>query len=94
MEIKRVLRGNKGFFIATENDAEAGVMTYTPAGSDKFIIDHTEVNNAFAGKGVGKKLVMAAVQYARENNLKIVPLCTYAKSVFDKDKEIHDVLSQ
>jgi uncharacterized protein len=92
MEIKRVLRGNKGFFIATENGAEAGVMTYTPAADDKIIIDHTEVNQAFAGKGIGKKLVMAAVDYARENKIKIIPLCTYTKSVFDKDKEIQDVL--
>ena len=94
MEIKRVLRGNKGFFIATDNGKEAGVMTYSPAGDDKIIIDHTEVPQEFSGKGIGKKLVMAAVDYVRENKIKIIPLCTYAKSVFDKDKEIHDVLSR
>jgi predicted GNAT family acetyltransferase len=92
MEIKQVVRGNKGFFIATDDGIEAGVMTYTPAGDDKIIIDHTEVNPAFAGKGVGKKLVMASVQYAREANVKILPLCTFTKGVFDKDKEIQDVL--
>ena len=92
MEIKHVRRENKGFFIATDNGEEAGVMTYSPAGDDKIIIDHTEVHQQFYGKGIGKKLLMAAVDFARETNVKIIPLCTYAKSVFDKDKEIQDVL--
>jgi predicted GNAT family acetyltransferase len=35
---------------------------------------------------------MEAVQYARENNLKILPLCPFAKSVFDKTEEIQDLL--
>jgi uncharacterized protein len=67
-------------------------MTYTWAGDSKFIIDHTEVNEGFNGKGVGKKLVLAAVDYARANNVKIIPLCPFAKSVFDKTEEIRDVL--
>ena len=67
-------------------------MTYTWAGDSKFIIDHTEVSEEFNGKGVGKKLLMATVDYARNNNLKIIPLCPFAKSVFDKTEEIRDVL--
>lgn len=92
MEIKQINEGRKGYYIAIEDEKEAGRMTYTWAGDTKFIIDHTEVNPDFNGKGVGKKLVMAAVTYARENNLKIIPLCPFAKSVFDKTEEIRDVL--
>lgn len=45
-----------GYFIALDNDdIEAGRMTYTWAGNDKFIIDHTEVNPNFKGQGIGKK---------------------------------------
>ncbi|MET0943837.1 MAG: GNAT family N-acetyltransferase, partial [Flavobacterium sp.] len=75
-----------------EDGKEAGKMTYTWAGDSKFIIDHTEVNEGFNGKGVGKKLLMKAVEYARNNNLKIIPLCPFAKSVFDKTEDIRDVL--
>lgn len=67
-------------------------MTYSWAGNDKFIIDHTEVNPEFNGQGVGKKMVLSAVEYARENNLKIIPLCPFAKAMFDKMQEIRDVL--
>lgn len=93
MHIERIDEDNKGYFRAVEDDTEAGRMTYTWAGSDKFIIDHTEVSPAFKGKSVGKKLVMEAVQFARRNAIKIIPLCPFAKSVFDKTADIRDVLS-
>ncbi len=92
MEIQHVNNETKGFFKAVEEGIEAGKMTYSWAGTDRFIIDHTEVNPDFNGKGVGKKMVMAAVEYARANNKKILPLCPFAKSVFDKVEEIRDVL--
>jgi len=92
MEIQQINDTRRGYFEAVEDGKQAGKMTYTWAGDSKFIIDHTEVNEEFNGKGVGKKLVMAAVEYARTNNLKIIPLCPFAKSVFDKVEEIRDVL--
>ena len=92
MTIEHLNEPKNGHFKAFANEVEAGRMTYTWAGTDKFIIDHTEVNDAFAGQSVGKKLVMEAVQYARANNLKIVPSCPFAKSVFDKTEEIQDLL--
>ena len=92
MEIKREDNGRKGHFAAMEGDEEAGLMTYTWAGDHKFIIDHTEVAAAFSGQGVGKKLLMAAVEFAREKGVKILPLCPFAKSVFDKTPAIKDVL--
>jgi len=92
MEIQQINDTRRGYFEAIEEGKEAGKMTYTWAGDSKFIIDHTEVNEGFNGKGVGKKLVLAAVDYARANNMKIIPLCPFAKSVFDKTEEIRDVL--
>ena len=92
MEIQQINDTRRGYFEAVEDGKEAGKMTYTWAGDTKFIIDHTEVSPDFNGKGVGKKLVMAAVDYARANNVKIIPLCPFAKSVFDKVEEIRDVL--
>ncbi len=92
MEINHRKEENKGAFIATENGAKAGEMTYSKAGDTLIIIDHTEVDPAFGGQGVGKKMVLAAVDFARENNIKILPLCPFAKAAFDKDASIQDVL--
>lgn len=92
-KIERDDNGKKGRFLIVENNEMAGEMTYTWAGETKFIIDHTLVDEKFGGKGYGKKLVMAAVEFARENNLKILPLCPFAKRLFEKTESIHDVLA-
>lgn len=92
MEIKQFDDGKKGHFSAKEGDVKAGIMTYVWAGENTFIIEHTEGNPEF--KGVGKKLLDQAVAFARENNKKIIPLCPFAKKMFDRTPEIHDVLSK
>jgi len=92
MEINHRKEENKGAFVASENGEKAGEMTYSKAGEEKIIIDHTEVNPEFNGKGVGKQMVLAAVEYARENGIKILPLCPFAKATFDRNKDIQDVL--
>ena len=79
------------FFIEIEGKQEAE-MTFVFAGEDKIIIDHTGVNPGNEGKGLGKQMVAQAVTFARENNIKIIPLCPFAKKVFDKTPEFRDVL--
>lgn len=94
MEVKNVKERNGGYFVAEIDTSEAGRMSYSDAAPDKFIIDHTEVRPKYAGQGVGTKMVYAAVDYARDNDLKIIPLCSFARSVFVKNIEICDVLYQ
>ena len=83
--------GKKGRFIIYVDDVFAGEMTYTWAGQTKFIIDHTGVDEKFGGKGLGKQLVLKAVDFARTKGLKIMPLCPFAKRVFDGDSSLSDV---
>ncbi len=92
MKIEQFNKSEKGFFKAADKGKDAGRMTYSWAGPNKIIIDHTEVESDFKGKGVGKEMVMEAVEYAREKQVKIVPECSFAKSVFDKNPDIEDVL--
>ncbi len=82
-----------GKFYIEENGQTLALMTYSKAGADKIIIDHTEVDDSLKGKGVGKDLVAEGVKYARENRLKIVPQCVFAKAEFDKHPEYTEVLA-
>ena len=91
MEIVRFDDGKKGYFKAIEGDVEAGKMTFVWAGEKKMIIDHTEGNPDF--KGVGLKMLNTAVDYARSNDIKIIPLCPFAKKMFDRMEQIRDVLA-
>ncbi len=92
MEITLTEFKTKGFAIAKENGQRAGLMTYTIPSSDFIIIDHTKVEPSFEGKGVGKQLLYKIVEMAREKNIKIMPLCPFAKAMFLKLTDIKDVL--
>lgn len=94
MEINIIEDQNKGFAIAKENNETAGKMTYSIASTDFIIIDHTEVEPKYKGKGVGKQLLYKIVEMARERNIKILPLCPFANSMFRKTTDIQDVLKQ
>ena len=80
-------------FEVFQDGKHAGLMTYTWAGDDKFIIDHTEVDEQYGGLGLGKKLVETGVNFAREKGVKIIPLCSFAKKTIEKTPEFQDVLS-
>ena len=92
MKILQKDNGNKGSFYVQQDDKLLAEMTYVWAGADRIIIDHTEVDESLKGLGVGKQMVTKAVEFAREKNIKIIPLCPFAKSVFDKEREFSDVL--
>jgi predicted GNAT family acetyltransferase len=92
MEILQVDNGIKGKFYILENNIQEAEMTYTWVGTERFIIDHTEVSEVLKGKSAGKQMVLQAVAFAREKGLKIIPLCPFANSVFQKTPEIKDVL--
>lgn len=92
MTVKQEEKDHKGSFYIEEGGARLAEMTYTWAGTDRFIIDHTEVSDSLRGKGAGKQLVEQAVAFAREKNVSIIPLCPFARSVFNKTPELSDVL--
>ena len=91
-QVQLKLNDKNGAFYIDVNGKHEAMMTFVFAGNDKIIIDHTEVNPGNEGKSYGKKMVNKAVEFARENGIKIIPLCPFAKSVFDKTPDFRDVL--
>ncbi|MEJ7860438.1 MAG: GNAT family N-acetyltransferase [Pyrinomonadaceae bacterium] len=89
---KRETDGGGEFFIE-EDGKNVALMTYKKSGEDTIIIDHTEVDESLKGKGVGKKLVAEGVKFTRENNLKIIAQCSFAKKIIEITPEFQDVLS-
>ena len=93
MLIQQKYNGHKGMFYVGEESDRLAEMVYTMPAPNKMIIEHAEVSDALRGKNVGYQLVHTAVEYARANNIKIIPLCPFARSVFDKKPEFADVLN-
>jgi predicted GNAT family acetyltransferase len=91
LTFRRAEQNGKGAFTAWDGDTKAGTMTYSRLNDHVVIIDHTEAAPGFEGRGVGKRLVSHGVDWARENDQKLMPLCPFAKSVFDRTAEWQDV---
>ncbi|QEC66204.1 N-acetyltransferase [Panacibacter ginsenosidivorans] len=92
MQIEQQQKGVKGMFYVGDSENPQAAMVYRRDAKDNIIIEHTEVGDELRGKNAGFQLVRTAVEYARVHNIKILPLCPFAKSVFAKKPEFADVL--
>lgn len=92
--VTRAEHDHRGTFSLSKAGAPVGELTFTRVNPRLVIIDHTEVSDTLKGQGAGRKLLDAAVAWARETNTRIIPVCPYAKAQFDKDPSIGDVLNR
>ena len=86
------INGKNGSFNILSKGKKIAEMTFTFAGAQKIMIDHTEVDPALQGKGLAKKMMEKAIAVAREKNWKIVPACSFAKNFLDTNPQYEDVL--
>jgi uncharacterized protein len=92
MEILNKDDGKKGQFYIEKDGKVIAETTYVWSGPQRIIIDHTEVDESLKGKNIGKQLVHKVVLFAREKHIKVMPLCPFAKAVFDKTPDYQDVV--
>jgi uncharacterized protein len=92
-QIQHKFDGKKGAFFMMKEGKQLAEMSYVMAGDTNMIVDHTQVDESLKGQGVGKKLLEALVQYVREKQMLVVPLCPFANAMFKKVNEWHDVLA-
>lgn len=89
MEIKK---GNRCFYIGESEENPLAKITYVPSGENHIIADHTYVSDQLSGQGVGKLLLHELAEWARRENKKIIPKCSFVKAQMEKNKEYHDLL--
>jgi predicted GNAT family acetyltransferase len=73
-------------------DGKTAESKYLLAGG-KLIIEHTEVPEELEGKGIAGRIVRTALDYARAQNLKVLPICPYAKAWIGRHPEYQDLLA-
>ncbi|RYY62860.1 MAG: N-acetyltransferase [Chitinophagaceae bacterium] len=93
MLIQQKSIGSKEMFYVEQDGKVVAEMVYTSPSPDKMVIEHTEVDDSLQGKKVGYQLVHRGVEYAREHGMKIVPMCSFARAVFNKTSDFNDVLA-
>ncbi|GAB5539494.1 MAG: GNAT family N-acetyltransferase [Salibacteraceae bacterium] len=89
---KHTEEGAKGLFELYDGDRCVARMTYSRMDPNNIIVDHTAVDPIVKGTGTGKQIVQYLVEWARENDQKVLPLCPFAKATLDKNPPWQDVL--
>jgi predicted GNAT family acetyltransferase len=69
-------------FALVEDGVEAQLV-YRLDG-DRLVLEHTEVPEEIGGRGIGGKLVRAAVARAEADGLTVAPWCPYARRWIEK----------
>jgi predicted GNAT family acetyltransferase len=91
--IERDDDGSRGRYHLRVEGLEAE-MTYRRTGEGVITINHTGVPPALRGRRIGERLVLRAVEDARSEGVKIVPLCPFARAQIDRHPEWQDVLQR
>jgi predicted GNAT family acetyltransferase len=79
-------------FVLRIDGERMGSLDYALPEAGVLRIDYVEVAPELRGSGLGRELVQAAADWAREDNLKIVPICGYARAVIARDAEMSKLL--
>jgi len=94
LSVQREEKGHRGAFYIEREGERVAEQTFSAAPDGKLvIIDHTEIAESLRGQGIARTLTLAAVDWARKSGVKLVPVCPFAKAVFDRDPTIRDVLA-
>jgi len=87
---EKVLHTGEEFLIRLAKGKYAHLEYHISA--DALYIDSTFVPEEYRGRGLADTLTKAAIEYAKDNKLKIVPVCSYAKLFFERHPEYQNLL--
>jgi len=71
----------QGAFYLMDGEEEIGEMVISVSGKN-LTVYHTEVAPQAEGKGLAREMLNEMVDYARKNEMKVVPLCPYVHAQF------------
>jgi|SRR4026207_2108624 len=72
-------------------DGKVAFSKYLLVG-EKMIIEHTEVPVELEGKGIASLIVRTALDYARAQKLKVMPLCPFTAAFIHRHSQYQDLV--
>jgi len=76
-----------------EVDGRRAIAAYQREGST-IVFTHTHVPQAIEGRGIGSKLIRAALDAVRDEGLKVVPQCPFVAAYIERHPEYRDLLAR
>ena len=74
-------------------DGYLSKLDYMQEGKN-FVITHVGVHPDHRGQGVAAKIVEAGLQYARQNALRVIPMCSYAAAYIRRNPQHMELTNQ
>ncbi|WP_316800475.1 GNAT family N-acetyltransferase [Pedobacter frigidisoli] len=88
-EIKlNIQEGEPSSFDVYDEDGKVGEMIFDIEGTN-LTVYHTEVDVSKEGKGYAKLLLDAMVEYVRNNQLMVIPMCPYVHMQFKRHEDLY-----
>lgn len=87
-----VKKGENMFFVGEDELNPEAYVSYIVDDEGDLIIDSTEVANQLSGQGIGSTLVNMVVEYAKDEDKKIVPQCPFARAVMEREEETKQMI--
>ncbi len=84
--------GDAGAFVMLRDGRRVGELLYAARSPGVVAVNHTEVDDSLRGSGAAKRLVEAVVSWARAENVKLVPRCSYVRALLARTPTWQDVL--
>jgi len=75
-------------FVLRIDGERHGFLEFTRPDVGVMRIEYVEVDPSLRGSGLGRQLVEKAVAFAKEAELKLVPICPYARAVIQRDANL------
>src|ERR671918_594792 len=76
-------------FVLRLDGERFGYLEFTRPDAGVMRIEYVEVSPQLRGTGLGRQLVEKAVAFAQETKLKVVPICSYARAVIQRDPALN-----
>ncbi|RJG50706.1 GNAT family N-acetyltransferase [Motilimonas pumila] len=94
MNISHKITSEGGAFYTLPEDENSAVMRYLSLDNQVISVNSTKVPEQFRGQGVAMKLMQAMIEYAEQQQLKVVPACSYVEKMFERYPQWQHLLAE
>ena len=86
--------GATGQYNVIQDGQRIGAISYSWIQPDHMSVDYVMVDPMLRGKGLGNQVMLALAAEARKDGFKMTPVCGFARAVFIRNTDLHDVLQR
>lgn len=90
-EFRVEVTGGRGTGTAYEDGVRVGYITFTRRPPDVLLVDYVHTLPEFGGRGIGTRTAIAAAEWARDQGLRVYPICPFFRSVMDHHPEFDGI---